>query len=93
MILILYQTTAGFFQQELRKEIYAVAQDDNNSGNNFLDKKEAFNPTKKLKIVLEETEIEIAPGKKIKTWAFNGTVPWTSFEIYRRRKREHFICK
>jgi len=56
-----------------QQEIYAENQN-NVSSNNITDI-EAFNPTKKIKIVLEDTEIEIAPGKKIKTWAFNGTVP------------------
>jgi len=36
---------------------------------------EGFSPTKKLTMILENTEIEIAPGEKMKTWAFNGTVP------------------
>ena len=56
-----------------QQEIYAENQN-NVSSNNITDI-EAFNPTKKIKIVLEDTEIEIAPGKKIKTWAFNGTGP------------------
>jgi FtsP/CotA-like multicopper oxidase with cupredoxin domain len=55
-----------------QQEIFAENQN-NVSSNNITDK--VFNPTKKIKIVLEDTEIEIAPGKKIKTWAFNGTVP------------------
>lgn len=36
---------------------------------------EGFNPTKKFTMILENTEIEIAPGEKVKAWAFNGTVP------------------
>lgn len=36
---------------------------------------EGFSPTRKLTMILEDTEIEISPGEKIKTWAFNGTVP------------------
>lgn len=36
---------------------------------------EGFSPTKKLTMILENTELEIAPGEKMKTWAFNGTVP------------------
>ena len=36
---------------------------------------EGFSPTRKLTMILENTEIEISPGEKIKTWAFNGTVP------------------
>ena len=35
----------------------------------------AFIPTKKITMILEDTEIEIAPGEKVKAWAFNGTVP------------------
>lgn len=32
-------------------------------------------PDKEVTIVLEDTEIQITPGEKIKVWAFNGTVP------------------
>ena len=39
------------------------------------EEEEAFIPTKKITIILEDTEIEIAPGEKVKAWAFNGTVP------------------
>ena len=34
-----------------------------------------FIPNKKITMILEDTEIEIAPGEKVKTWAFNGTAP------------------
>lgn len=36
---------------------------------------EGFKPTKKISMILEDTEIEIDSKKKIKVWAFNGTVP------------------
>ena len=36
---------------------------------------EGFHTIKKLTMILENTEIEIAPGEKVKVWAFNGTVP------------------
>ncbi|MGE3860066.1 MAG: multicopper oxidase domain-containing protein [Nitrososphaeraceae archaeon] len=36
---------------------------------------EAFTPTKKITMILEDAEIEIAKGEKVKVWAFNGTVP------------------
>ena len=34
-----------------------------------------FQPTKKTSMILEDTEVKIAPGKIVKAWAFNGTVP------------------
>ena len=34
-----------------------------------------FTPNKKITMILDDTEIEIAPGEKVKAWAFNGTVP------------------
>ncbi len=34
-----------------------------------------FSPNKKITMILDDTEIEIAPGEKVKAWAFNGTVP------------------
>lgn len=34
-----------------------------------------FIPNKKITMILDDTEIEIAPGEKVKAWAFNGTVP------------------
>ena len=33
------------------------------------------NNTKEITLVAEDAEIEIAPGKRVKTWTFNGTVP------------------
>ena len=39
------------------------------------EKEKAFIPNKKITMILEDTEIEIAPGEKVKTWAFNGTAP------------------
>lgn len=42
---------------------------------------EGFSPTRKLTMILENTEIEISPGEKIKTWAFNGTVPGPTIRL------------
>lgn len=33
------------------------------------------NNSKEITLVAEDAEIEIAPGKRVKTWTFNGTVP------------------
>jgi nitrite reductase (NO-forming) len=33
------------------------------------------NNSKEITLVSEDAEIEIAPGKRVKTWTFNGTVP------------------
>ena len=30
---------------------------------------------KEITLVAEDAEVEIAPGKRVKTWTFNGTVP------------------
>lgn len=69
--------TNSFFLQ--KNTSYAQEQIQQNIVNNDkkLDNKvgEGFNPTKKFTMILENTEIEIAPGEKVKTWAFNGTVP------------------
>jgi FtsP/CotA-like multicopper oxidase with cupredoxin domain len=42
---------------------------------------EGFMPTKKFTMILENTEIEIAPGEKISVWAFNGTVPGPTIRL------------
>ena len=33
------------------------------------------NNSKEITLVAEDAEVEIAPGKRVKTWTFNGTVP------------------
>ena len=33
------------------------------------------NNNKEITLVAEDAELEIAPGKRVKTWTFNGTVP------------------
>ncbi len=42
---------------------------------------EGFHPTKKFTMILENTEIEITPGEKVKAWAFNGTVPGPTIRL------------
>jgi FtsP/CotA-like multicopper oxidase with cupredoxin domain len=37
--------------------------------------REASNPDRQITLVAEDAEVEIAPGKRVKTWTFNGTVP------------------
>ncbi len=37
--------------------------------------KEAFSPNRQITLIAEDAEIEIAPGKRVLTWTFNGTVP------------------
>lgn len=76
LILTIYSISDFTYQQI--KTIYAQNQNNTNSNNNGSisgNQEEGFRPTKKITIILENTEIEIAPGEKIKTWAFNGTVP------------------
>lgn len=40
-----------------------------------LKSQEAQVPNRQITLVAEDAEIEIAPGKKVKTWTYNGTVP------------------
>lgn len=55
------------------------AQSENQSADNDVipgsEESKEFIPNKKITIILDDTEIEIAPGEKVKAWAFNGTVP------------------
>lgn len=37
--------------------------------------REAFTPNRQITLIAEDAEIEIAPGKRVLTWTFNGTVP------------------
>jgi FtsP/CotA-like multicopper oxidase with cupredoxin domain len=39
------------------------------------DGKYLFIPDKKIMLNVTDLELEISPGEKVKTWAFNGTVP------------------
>ena len=53
--------------------LYTLAQSSNNNMNSKLNP--ASNPDRQITLVAEDAEIEIAPGKRVKTWTFNGTVP------------------
>jgi nitrite reductase (NO-forming) len=54
--------------------VYTLAQSSNN--NNMSSKlNPASNPDRQIILVAEDAEIEIAPGKRVKTWTFNGTAP------------------
>src|SRR3712207_1830055 len=50
---------------------------DSNTAGNIISNSNDNNTTSKKEITLvaEDAEIEIAPGKRVKTWTFNGTVP------------------
>jgi len=63
------------YQTEI-KSIHQVYGELQNSIN--LTNQEEFQPTKKTTMILEDTEVKIAPGKIVKAWAFNGTVPGPS---------------
>ena len=43
--------------------------------NNVPADKEATVPNRQITLVTEDAEIDIAPGKKVKVWTYNGTVP------------------
>ena len=53
--------------------LYTLAQSNNNNMSSKLNP--ASNPNRQITLVAEDAEIEIAPGKRVKTWTFNGTVP------------------
>src|SRR5215203_5414020 len=53
--------------------VYTLAQSSNNNMSSKLNP--ASNPDRQITLVAEDAEIEIAPGKRVKTWTFNGTVP------------------
>jgi nitrite reductase (NO-forming) len=66
--------------------VYTLAQSNNNMSSKLNPdknaynttislKREASNPDRQITLVAEDAEIEIAPGKRVKTWTFNGTVP------------------
>ncbi|HEX6028066.1 MAG TPA: multicopper oxidase domain-containing protein, partial [Nitrososphaeraceae archaeon] len=66
--------------------VYTLAQSNNDMSSKLnLDKnaynttipliREASNPNRQITLVAEDAEIEIAPGKRVKTWTFNGTAP------------------
>jgi FtsP/CotA-like multicopper oxidase with cupredoxin domain len=37
--------------------------------------REALSPNKQITLIAQDVELEIAPGERVKTWTFNGTVP------------------
>ncbi len=43
--------------------------------------KEAFVPNRQITLVTEDAEIDIAPGKRVKAWTFNGTVPGPTIRL------------
>ena len=46
---------------------------------------ETASPTRKeITLIAQDAELEIAPGKVVKTWTFNGTMH-SSTKIHRRR--------
>ncbi|HYO07289.1 MAG TPA: multicopper oxidase domain-containing protein [Phototrophicaceae bacterium] len=52
-------------------------------GENYgpIQKEEAAKPNRQITLVTEDTEIDIAPGKRVKTWTFNGTVPGPTIRL------------
>jgi hypothetical protein len=77
MLLLSVITTLSLsYQIGIITETYAAAEVQH--ANNIIEQQEqqkASISTKKITMILEDTEIEIAPNEKIKSWAFNGTVP------------------
>ncbi len=43
--------------------------------------REAFVPNRQITLVTEDAEIDIAPGKRVKAWTFNGTVPGPTIRL------------
>jgi FtsP/CotA-like multicopper oxidase with cupredoxin domain len=61
--------------------VYAQDKKKETRSSNIESLQEGFMPTKKFTMVLENTEIEIAPSEKISVWAFNGTVPGPTIRL------------
>ncbi|MDQ2686026.1 MAG: multicopper oxidase domain-containing protein [Thermoproteota archaeon] len=52
----------------------------NSSGNETVTKDDV-NSTRLITLVTEDVELDIAPGKKVKAWTFNGTVPGPTIRL------------
>lgn len=52
-------------------------------GENYglIQKEEAAKPNRQITLVTEDAEIDIAPGKRVKAWTFNGTVPGPTIRL------------
>jgi len=46
-----------------------------------MQKEEAAKPNRQITLVTEDAEIDIAPGKRVKAWTFNGTVPGPTIRL------------
>ena len=51
------------------------------SSNQTTDENKEDNSTRLITLVTEDVELEIAPGKKVKAWTFNGTVPGPTIRL------------
>jgi nitrite reductase (NO-forming) len=49
--------------------------------NNAAPDREATVPNRQITLVTEDAEIDIAPGKKVKVWTYNGTVPGPTIRL------------
>jgi nitrite reductase (NO-forming) len=47
----------------------------------YLKSQEGKVPNRQITLVAEDAEMEIAPGKKVKTWTYNGTVPGPTIRL------------
>ncbi|HEX6028926.1 MAG TPA: multicopper oxidase domain-containing protein, partial [Nitrososphaeraceae archaeon] len=52
-----------------------ISSDSNTTGNIISNPNNNTTTKKEITLVAEDAEIEIAPGKRVKTWTFNGTAP------------------
>ncbi|HEX5891361.1 MAG TPA: multicopper oxidase domain-containing protein [Nitrososphaeraceae archaeon] len=52
-----------------------ISSDSNTTGNIISNPHNNTTTKKEITLVAEDAEIEIAPGKRVKTWTFNGTAP------------------
>jgi FtsP/CotA-like multicopper oxidase with cupredoxin domain len=50
-------------------------------GNNVPTYTEATVPNRQITLVTEDAEIDIAPGKRVKVWTYNGTVPGPTIRL------------
>ncbi|WP_148686486.1 multicopper oxidase domain-containing protein [Candidatus Nitrosocosmicus hydrocola] len=65
-------------------QISALSTTDKNNtiqSSNERENKDEGNSTKLITLVTEDVELDIAPGKKVKAWTFNGTVPGPTIRL------------
>ena len=69
-------------QTKIKQDINPLASNASmGEGNNASSYNEAFTSNRQITLVTEDAEIDIAPGKRVKVWTFNGTVPGPTIRL------------